>query len=70
MTIEIRNPELESILQQQMKAGNFASVEDMLLQYFAVRSSPPMKSGRQRPLKPPRVSASSAKALRLSVPRE
>ena len=29
MTIEIHNPELESILQQQLKAGNFASVEDM-----------------------------------------
>jgi hypothetical protein len=34
MTIEIHNPELESILQQQLKAGNFASVEDMLLQTF------------------------------------
>jgi hypothetical protein len=34
MTIEIHNPELESILQQQLMAGNFASVEDMLLQTF------------------------------------
>ena len=29
MTIEIHNPELESILQQQLKAGNFANVEDI-----------------------------------------
>ena len=34
MTIEIHNPELESLLQEQLKAGNFASVEDMLLQTF------------------------------------
>lgn len=34
MIIEIHNPELESILDQQLKAGNFASVEDMLLQTF------------------------------------
>ena len=34
MTIEIHNPELESILQQQLKAGNFASVEDLLLRTF------------------------------------
>lgn len=33
MTIEIHNPELESIL-QQIEAGNFASVEDMLLKTF------------------------------------
>jgi hypothetical protein len=40
MTIEIHNPELESILQQQLKAGNFASVEDMLLQTFRGVQSP------------------------------
>lgn len=34
MTIEIHNPELEAILQQRIKAGNFASVEDMLLATF------------------------------------
>jgi hypothetical protein len=33
-TIEIHNPELESILQQQLKAGNFAGLEDMLLPIF------------------------------------
>ena len=39
MTIEIHNPELESMLQQQLKVGNFASIEDMLLQTF--RSAQP-----------------------------
>jgi hypothetical protein len=34
MTIEIHNPELESILQQQLKAGNFVNIEDLLLQTF------------------------------------
>ena len=34
MTIEIHNPELESIIQQRLRAGNFASVEDMLLNTF------------------------------------
>ena len=34
MTIKIHNPELESILQAQLKSGNFESVEDMLLQTF------------------------------------
>ena len=38
MTIEIHNPELEVILQQRLKAGNFANVEDMLLE--TLRSSP------------------------------
>lgn len=31
MTIEIHNPELERLLQQRIKAGNFANVEEMLL---------------------------------------
>lgn len=70
MTIEIHNPELESILQQQLKAGNFASVEVCSCKLFAARSSPPMNSGRPKPLKLPRVSANSVKALRLSVPRD
>lgn len=34
MTIEIHNPELESILQQRLRAGNFASVEEMLIDTF------------------------------------
>ena len=34
MTIEIHNPELENLLQQRIRAGNFSSVEDMLLETF------------------------------------
>lgn len=34
MTIEIHNPELENILQQRLRAGNFSSVEEMLLNAF------------------------------------
>jgi hypothetical protein len=38
MTIEIHNPELEVILQQRLAVGNFANVEDMLLQ--TLRNAP------------------------------
>jgi hypothetical protein len=31
MTIEIHNAELEVLLHERLKAGNFANVEDMLL---------------------------------------
>jgi hypothetical protein len=34
MTIEIHNPELEALLQQKLKAGNFASVEALLMDTF------------------------------------
>lgn len=34
MTIEIHNPELEALLQQRLKAGNFASVEALLMDTF------------------------------------
>jgi hypothetical protein len=34
LTIEIRNPELEALLQQRLKAGNFASVEALLMDTF------------------------------------
>ena len=34
MTIEIQNPELEALLQQRLKAGNFASVEALLMDTF------------------------------------
>lgn len=34
MTIEIHNPELESILQNRVRAGNFASVEQLLWETF------------------------------------
>lgn len=35
MTIEIHNPELEAILKSRIKAGNFANIEDMLLDTFS-----------------------------------
>ena len=34
MTIEIHNPELESLLQERIRAGNFSNVEDLLLETF------------------------------------
>jgi hypothetical protein len=34
MTIEIHNPELESLLQQRLRSGNFSNLEDMLLETF------------------------------------
>jgi len=34
MTIEISNVELEALLKQRLKAGNFTNVEDMLLHTF------------------------------------
>jgi len=40
MTIEIHNAELESLLEQHLKAGHFASVEDMLLQTFKATQVP------------------------------
>ncbi|HMD85772.1 MAG TPA: hypothetical protein VKO18_13840 [Terriglobia bacterium] len=39
MTIEIRRPELEALIQERMKSGVFESVEDVLLQ--ALKSAPP-----------------------------
>jgi len=38
MTIEIHNPELESLLNQRLKTGHFANLEEMLLDTF--RTSP------------------------------
>jgi hypothetical protein len=37
MTIEIRRPELEALIQERMKSGGFQSIEDVLLQ--ALKSS-------------------------------
>jgi len=50
MTIEIHNPELESILQQQLKAGNFASLEDMLLEIFRGAQLPADEQGKAKAL--------------------
>jgi hypothetical protein len=41
MTIEIHNQELEGILERRLKDGNFASVEDLLLQMFRDAQIPP-----------------------------
>jgi len=38
MTIEIRRPELEALIQEWMKSGAFRDVEDVLMQ--ALKSSP------------------------------
>ena len=38
MTIEIHKPELEALIQERMKSGEFQNVEDVLLQ--ALKSSP------------------------------
>ncbi len=40
MTIEIHNPELESLLQRRLKAGNFDNLEEMLLE--TLRDDPPL----------------------------
>jgi hypothetical protein len=44
MTIEIRQPELEALIKDRMKAGGFRSVEDVLIQaltsFFAEHPSP------------------------------
>lgn len=39
MTIEIRQPELEALIQQRMDTGAFSDVEDVLLQ--ALKASAP-----------------------------
>ena len=49
MTIEIHNPELESLLQQRIRAGNFSSVEDMLLETFrGAHSDAPTEDEKKR----------------------
>ncbi len=40
MTIEIHRPELEALIQERMKSGDFQSVEDVLMQ--ALKSAPPV----------------------------
>jgi hypothetical protein len=39
MTIEIRSPEVEALIQQRMRSGAFSNVEDVIL--HALRSSKP-----------------------------
>ena len=50
MTIEIDNPELEKLIEQRIRAGNFSSVEDMLLQTFngTLGDNPADENARRR----------------------
>jgi hypothetical protein len=48
MTIEIHQPELESLISQQMASGRFQDVEDVLL--HALRSAPILKPAPNRSL--------------------
>ncbi len=44
MTIEIRQPELEALIQQRMGSGAFRNVEDVLM--HALKSLPPAKQSK------------------------
>ncbi len=46
MIIEIRQPELEALIQQMMDSGAFRDVEDVLTQ--ALKSLPPAKQSKNR----------------------
>ena len=63
MTIEIHNPELESLLQQRIRAGNFSSVEDMLLETFrgAHSDAPAEDRTTAGPWPPPTAFANSGR---------
>jgi hypothetical protein len=50
MTIEIRQPELEALIQQRMDSGVFRNIEDVLMQ--ALKSLPPAERfGTKQPKK-------------------
>jgi hypothetical protein len=38
MTIEIRDPELEALIREQLNAGGFRDVEDMLLRVLTAKT--------------------------------
>ena len=40
MTIEVQRPELESLIEERMASGQFASVEEVLLHALQATSSP------------------------------
>jgi hypothetical protein len=44
MTIEIRQPELEALIQQRMDTGAFSDVEDVLLQALKASAAPRLKA--------------------------
>jgi len=46
MTIEIHQPELEALIEERMRTGAFASVEEVLLQALRSSASPkPLQNG-------------------------
>ena len=48
MTIEIHQPELEALLIDRMKAGNFQSVEEVIMQALKAAPPAPPSEGQQR----------------------
>jgi hypothetical protein len=69
MTIEIRQPELEALILQRLKAGQFQSVEDVLLD--ALRSSAPeTPPGRGRKTLKDVVAAGRGLAVDLDISRD
>ncbi len=45
MTIEIHEPELEALIEERMRSGEFASVEDVLLDALRPTKTPASPSG-------------------------
>jgi hypothetical protein len=46
MTIEIHKPELEALIMERLRSGDFESVEDVLLQALQTSQTPPRKETR------------------------
>lgn len=46
MTIEIRKPELEALIVERLRSGEFESIEDVLMQALKGSSIPPKKETR------------------------
>jgi hypothetical protein len=49
MTIEIHNPELETLLEQRIRAGNFANIEEMLLHTLQREGEKPVDPEKRAP---------------------
>lgn len=65
MTIEIHNPELESLLQQRIRSGNFSNVEDMLLE--TLRAAQPDASLEEEKKRQAIAAAARIRELRKGV---
>ena len=48
MIIEIQSPEIEALIMQRMKAGEFRSVEDVLMQALETSPLPGVKAPEKR----------------------